>query len=52
MISKKKDNVGKRSNYEERLKVEGSFLDIIQASVKDAEKTSAKKKAAKKKAKE
>ncbi len=42
----------KRSNYEEPLKVEGSFLDIIQASVKNAEKTSAKKKAAKKKAKE
>jgi hypothetical protein len=41
----------KRGDYEEPVKVTASFLEIIQASVKDAEKTSAKKKAAKKKAK-
>jgi hypothetical protein len=42
----------RKSKYEEPVKVQGSFLDIIQASVKDAGKTSDKKKAAKKKTKE
>ncbi len=34
----------KRGNYEEKIEVEGSFIDIIKASVKHANKNSSKKK--------
>ncbi len=33
----------KRGNYEEPLKVNGSFLDIVKSAVKDAEKKPKKK---------
>jgi hypothetical protein len=47
MLEKK--NKLKRGEYEEPLKVKGSFLDIIKASVKDAENEGPKKRATKKK---
>lgn len=34
----------KRGNYEQPLKVEGSFMDLMNATVKDADKKSAPKK--------
>lgn len=43
-VKKKKDEEKKRGKYEEPLKVNGSFLNIMQAAVKDADKKSAKKK--------
>jgi hypothetical protein len=44
-IKKKAKPKKERGNYEEKLAVNGSFMDIIKASVKDAKKKSAKKKA-------
>lgn len=41
--SKKKAEVKKRGAYEEPLKVNGSFLDIMKAAVKNANDNSAKK---------
>ena len=38
----------KRGEYEEPLKVKGSFLDIIKASVTDAENEGPKKRSSKK----
>lgn len=41
----KKITAAKRAKYEPKQAVKGSFMDIINASVKDASKKSAKKKA-------
>jgi hypothetical protein len=41
---KKKTERKKRGEYEQPLKVNGSFMDIMKAAVKDADKKSAKKK--------
>lgn len=40
----KNEETKKRGKYDEPLKVNGSFLNIMQASVKDANKKSAQKK--------
>jgi hypothetical protein len=42
--AKKKEEPKKRGKYNEKLQVKGSFMDIITASVKHAEKNSGKKK--------
>lgn len=43
MEDTKKKPAKKRGKYDEKLKVKGSFLDIIQASVKDAKAKSISK---------
>ncbi|MBF9252163.1 hypothetical protein I2I11_02545 [Pontibacter sp. 172403-2] len=43
-MAKKEGSKERPKKYDEKLKVKGSFLDIMKASVKDADKKSAKKK--------
>ncbi len=42
--AKKSTSSKKRGKYDEKLKVNGSFMDIMQAAMKDADKKSAPKK--------
>ena len=42
--AKKKDEGKKRGNYDEKLQVNGSFMDIMKAAVKHADKNSKAKK--------
>ena len=48
MTTSKKSPKKRSDKYDEKLQVEGTFMDIIGAVVEDAEKKTVKKRAAKK----